>query len=153
MQYGHAARGALVQIVADAGLELAHLHPTVVIGLADGGNEILDGLGGDAAPAQAAQGGEARVVPATHDAVLDQLAQFALAHHGVGEVETGKLDLARFELAQLFQEPFVERAMDNIFIRAQRVGDPFHGVVLPMATNRTSGRCTTCHRCGGGGRA
>ena len=122
MQDGHAAGRALVQIVADEGFEQGHIHPTVVVGFADRGDEILDGFGCDAAPAQAAQGGEARVIPAAHHAILNQFAQFALAHHGIGQVQTGELDLAGLELAQLFQEPLIERAVDDVFTASRANG-------------------------------
>ncbi len=101
VQDSHAAQGALVQVVTDAGFQLGHVHPTVVIRLADCSDESLDGFRGHAAPAKTAQGGETWVVPAAHNACLDQFAKFALAHHGVGQVEAGKLDLARLELTQV----------------------------------------------------
>ena len=97
MQDGHTAWGAFVQIVADEGFEQSHIHPTVVVGFSDKCDEILDGFRGHTAPAHAAQGGETRVVPAFHHTCLHKFTQFTLAHHGVGQVQAGELDLAGLE--------------------------------------------------------
>ncbi len=60
---------------------------------ADAGGEEADAFGRVAAAAQAGDGGHARVIPARHVFLLDQLEQLALAHHRVVEVEAGKLVL------------------------------------------------------------
>src|SRR6266542_2701645 len=62
---------------------------------ADALREQAKTLGGEAAPARAEERGHARVVPALDVFFLDQLDQFPLGQHDVGEVEPRELDLLR----------------------------------------------------------
>ena len=54
-----------------------------------------------ATPAHTAQGGHTRVIPAAHDALLDELLEEALAEDGVGYIQPGEFDLAGAEEIQL----------------------------------------------------
>ena len=61
----------------------------------DGIEEVADAGGGEAAAAQRADGGHARVVPAADVAFLDEPLEEALGEDGVREVEARELVLAR----------------------------------------------------------
>ena len=67
VQHSHTALGVQLQLGAQHGLQLAHVHQ--VVGLGDTGllNKGEDAGGGVAAAAQAGQGGHAGVVPAVDD--------------------------------------------------------------------------------------
>src|SRR5713101_7164571 len=82
---------------SEAVLEQRQLHGVVALGDADALAEVPDRLRRVPAAAQASDGGRARIVPAADVAALDELQQLALAHHRVGEVEPGELDLLRME--------------------------------------------------------
>ncbi len=91
--------------------------------------EVADGLRGVAAAAQPGQRRQARVVPAAHEGLVDQLQQLALAHHRVVQVQAGELDLLRVAGdGQVVQHPVVERPMVLELQRADGVGDPLQGV-------------------------
>ena len=102
--------------------------------------EVADGGGGVTAAAHPGDGGHARVVPAVDVALLDELAQEALAHDGVGEVEAGELALLRADglavpddeaalLGQAVDDPVVERAVDLELEGAHGVGDALERVL------------------------
>ena len=102
-------------------LEQLDLVRAVDLGDADVAGEITDRLRRIAPTSEPADGGHAGVVPAVDVAFLDELQQFALAHHRVGEVEASELGLARAirTLPQLLEIPVVERAMTVEFERAE----------------------------------
>ncbi len=133
-QYRHASGGPLLQVLADAELQQARVGHHVALGHAHLLREGPYGLGRVAPAPQAADGGHAGIVPAPHDAVLHQLEQAALAHHRVGEVQAGELDLTRqrpleelcFDI--LFQEPLVEGAVVLELQGADGVRDGLEGV-------------------------
>ena len=99
MQDGHPPHRALIEIIPNEGIELGHVHPAVIVGLANGGDEPLDSLRGHTPPAQSAQGSKAWIVPAVYYTGFHQFTQFPLAHHGVSQVEAGEFDLTGFKLA------------------------------------------------------
>ncbi len=57
------------------------------------------------------QCGHTRVIPAAYVALLDHTHERTLGHHGVGQVQARKLDLAGREDAQLLDEPVVKRTV------------------------------------------
>ena len=133
VQDGDAALGGGVELITDAVLQQADVDDAV--GLGDAGllDKLVDGARGVAAAAQAADGGHSRVVPAVHLFGLDQLAQVALAHDGVGDVQAGKLVLVGLVLkADVVHNPVVQRAVVFKLDRAQRVGDALQRVLDGM---------------------
>ena len=64
--------------------------------------------------------------------IPNQLQQLALAHHRVGQIEAGKLDLLGMIDVQLIEKPVVQRAMVFKLQRADGVGDAFDGVALAV---------------------
>src|SRR5699024_1630717 len=117
-----AALGGGVELITDAVLQQADVDDAV--GLGDAGllDKLVDGARGVAAAAQAADSGHSRVVPAVHLFGLDQLAQVAFAHDGVGDVQAGKLVLMGLVLkADVVHNPVVQRAVVFKLDRAQRV--------------------------------
>ncbi len=93
--------------------------------------EVADGAGGVAPAAQAAQGGHTGIVPAGHPALLHQLAQLALAHHGVVDAQPGELDLPGLVMGMdtLLDHPVVQGAVILKLQRAQGVGDALQCVL------------------------
>ena len=91
--------------------------------------KFLIDCGRIAAPAHAGNGGHSRVVPAVDKVFLDELQEFAFAHHGIGEIQAGKFDLLRVVDAELVEEPVVERPVVFKFEGADGVGDSFDGVL------------------------
>ena len=130
VQYRHRPGRGPAQRLADAVLEERAVHGGVRLGDAHAGKEVLNGLRRIAAAAHGGQGGHARVVPAGDLALFHQAAQVALGHDGAGQVEPGELDLARRMLKSgLAHHPVVQRAVDLIFQRAQRVGHALQRVL------------------------
>ena len=83
-----------------------------------------------AAAAQTAERRHPGIVPAGHAALFHKAAQLALAHHGIVDAETGKLDLARLgRHVAVLDDPVVERAVILVFERAERVRDAFQRVL------------------------
>src|SRR5574341_1207302 len=111
MQHRHLARRAPVEVVAQAVLQQGDVNRAVVLGHADTGAEIADGLRGVPAPPQAGERRHARIVPASDMALVHQLEQLALAQDGVRQVQARELDLARVVDLQRVRVPVVERAM------------------------------------------
>ena len=131
---GADAGGDAVEVVAHGMLEELDVVEGLVLGVADAADEVLDGVWGVAASAQAADGGHAGVVPAGHQALLDELEQLALAHDRVGEVEAVELDLAR-TVALVGQEAdkvVVEGTVRHELQRADAVGDALEVVALAV---------------------
>ena len=121
-----------VQVLADAVLQQGDIDDLIVLGDADALGKITDGGGRVAAAAHgrirwACAGRPSRVrnLPA-------QLEQLALAHHSVVELQAGKLDLPRVVDLQLVEQPVVERAVVLELQGADRVGDAFDRIGLPV---------------------
>ena len=130
LQHGHAALGVQLQLGAQHGLQLAHIHEVVSLGDAGLFHEGEDARRRVAAAAQAGQGRHTGVVPAVHDVLLDQLAQVTLAHDGVRHVQAGKLALLReFFAEQVRDDPLIQRAVVLKLKAAQAEGDALNGVL------------------------
>ncbi len=129
-QHGQAAQGAPVQVFADGVLQHGDIGEAVVFGDADVVGEGAQGGGRDAAPAQAGDGRQARIIPAVDEFLMHKLEQLALAHDGVTQAETGELELAGQDPRQVevLQNPVVKRAVDLEFQGADGVGDAFEVV-------------------------
>ena len=82
-----------------------------------------------ATAAQAAERRHARIVPPVNVFLLHQPQKFALAHHGVIEIQTRKLDLPWLVHGQRLQKPVVKRPVNLELQRAQRVRDALNGVL------------------------
>ena len=129
IEHRHGARGDLAQVVAHAVLEQAVIDGGVRLRNADAVDEVAHGGGGVAAAAHARQRRHPRIVPARDMVFLHELAQLALAHDGVGQVQAGELDLTRLLLkAADVHDPVVERAVNLVLQRAQGVRDALERV-------------------------
>ena len=133
-QHGEAPRRLLVEHVAHRSARASRSSttpsrlPTPIMR-----REVAHALGREAAPADARDRGHARVVPAAHAAVLDELQQEALREHRVGEVEPRELVLARPRRhRQVLEEPVVERPVVLELERADRVRDALDRVGLAV---------------------
>src|SRR5262249_17263841 len=98
----------------------------------DTADKFTDRLGRIASAAHPGQGRHPRIIVSGDISAVYQLNKAALAHYRVAEAKTGKLDLARMVDTQFLQEPVIERAMDLVFERAERVGDALDGVLQAM---------------------
>ena len=124
VEHRHHARRALVQVLADAVLELCDIDHVLLLRHTNARAEVADRLRRVAATAQAADRRHPRVVPPRDMALLHELQQLALAHHRVVQVQAGELDLLRpIALEQVVDAPVVERTMVFELQRAERVGD------------------------------
>lgn len=94
-QHAHDPGRPVVEVVAQAELELAHVDQAVRLGHPDQVAQCANGLGRHAPPAQTTQGGQARVVPTVDVTLLDELDQLALAEHRVAQEQPGELVLPR----------------------------------------------------------
>ena len=92
-------------------LEKLYMIQSLIFGIADTLNEILDRRRRITPAAQSAQGRHTRVVPAIHQTLLHELEKFALTHHGIGEVQTVELYLSRAIclIGKLFHEILIQR--------------------------------------------
>lgn len=83
------------------------------------------------------------VVPAVHEVFLHQFFQIALAHHGIGDVQPRKFDLAGLggesevnahpvvQRAVVFEFEGTERMRDALQIVADGVREVVHGIDAP----------------------
>jgi len=130
VQHGHRPGRALAQRLAHTVLEQRAVDGGVGLRDADAGEEVFDGRGRIAPAAHGGEGRHAGIVPAGHAALLDQAAQQALGHDGPGQVEPRELDLARrVGEPGLPHDPVVQRAVDLVLQRAQRMGDALQRVL------------------------
>ena len=86
---------------------------------------------GVAAAAHPDQGGHAGVVPPIDQATLDQFHEFALTRHGIGHIQTSKLNLLWMALdliLQLIQDPVIEGSVVLELQCADGVCDPLKGI-------------------------
>ncbi|PRD39768.1 UNVERIFIED_CONTAM: hypothetical protein NCL1_01509 [Trichonephila clavipes] len=128
-QHGHGARRSRFQVLADAELQQRHVADAFGLADADLVAESADRLRRVAATAQAGDGRHARVVPALHQLLVDQLLELALGSHGVVQVQARELDLLRMrQRRQLVQQPVVERPVILELERAQRMRDALQRV-------------------------
>ena len=147
VQHGTGTHGVGVQVLTNGVLQQGDVNQSVVLGVANGVNELVDALRRVATATQAANGRHARVVPSANNALLDELQHLALAHHGVGDVQSVELDLSRaiFWSGELVDEPVVERSVHFKLKGAEGVGHAFevvalsvgeviHGIDFPLGT-------------------
>ena len=128
----HHAGGAFVQVLPETVFQEGDVHGALPFGHADPFAEVPDRFRGVAAPSNTRQGRHPRVVPSGHVSALHQFQEHPLAHHRVGEVEAGELDLARREDPQVLDKPVVKRPVVLELQGAQGVGDPLDGVRLTV---------------------
>ena len=111
-------------------LEKSDIYHAVRFGDSDPLAEIKYRFGCIAAAAQTAEGRHTRIVPSVDYIILDKVAKVSLRQNGVRDIETGEFDLARFTAyAHIVYYPVVERAVDLVFKRAQRVRDALYRVL------------------------
>ena len=128
----HHALGFFVEVFAHAPFQKRHIDYVIPLGYPDFLGEQPDRFRRIASAAQPADGRHTRVVPAGNVVFLDQLQQFALAHHRVAQVQAGELDLLGRMDMQGLDEPVVERAVYLEFQGADGMGDAFNRVALPV---------------------
>ena len=131
IEHCHNALCVVVQILAQAALQQGPVHGGVIFRHADSLAEIADASGGIASSAKAAECGHAGIIPSGDIAVLHQLTQLALAHHGVIDAEAGKLDLSGFVVGDgnIAHHPVIQGAVCLIFQGAEGVGDALQRVL------------------------
>ena len=115
----------LIQVLANRVFEHDHVDGTVKLGNSDGLAETANGLWRVAASAQSTERRHAGIVPASHVFFLHELQQLALGDNGVGQVQSGELDLLWVVDAQLVDEPIVEGTVILEFECADGVRDAF----------------------------
>ena len=95
-------------------------------------HEVANRLRRVAATPHPAQRGHARIVPTGYASFLDELAQLALAHHGVGQPEPVEFDLLRRKNPELLDKPVVKRLVIGEFQRTHRVRHLLDRIRLPV---------------------
>ena len=123
-----------------------HVGDAIVFGDANVVGKRAQGFGGDATPANAANRGHARVVPASDEFFVHELHQLAFAHHGVAETEPGEFVLMgqRTRPVEPFENPIIQGAVhlelqrtdgvrDAFDVIAQAMGEVVHRVDAPSA--------------------
>src|SRR5690606_5280296 len=94
-QHTHGARRRAVEVLAQTEFEHANVDGAVGLGNAGHLDEVADRRRRTAAAAHVVQGRHARVNLAVYQTLFDQLAQRALAHQRVVDVQARELDLLR----------------------------------------------------------
>ena len=92
--HGAHAGGTGVEVLTYGSLEEGDIVEGIKLRVADGVDELAYALGRVATAAHTADGGHTWVVPSDDVFLVDQREEFALAHHGVGEVEPVELNLS-----------------------------------------------------------
>ena len=103
----------LVELLADRMLKHAYINEAVRLGDTCRADEIEDRLGGVAASAESADGGESGVVPAVDHIILNEVTEVSLGHYRVSNVETRKLSLLGLGIkdTDVVYYPLVERSV------------------------------------------
>ena len=133
MKDSHHARALHFQVLADAVLEHGRIRDGV--GLRNTGelDEHLDRLRRVAAAAKACDADKTRIIPAVHNAVLNELLDVALARHDVVQIHFRELDLSRRVLpVRILNDPVVQRTVVLELKRAERVRDALDRVLDRM---------------------
>ena len=115
VEHSHAPLGADIQILADVMLQQANIGGAVLFGDTGCLDKSADGFWRVAAPTVAGERGHTRVIPAVHVALFDHAHETPFGHHGVGQVQARKLDLAGGEDTKLLDKPVVKRAVAFVF--------------------------------------
>ena len=95
MQDSHDTVRMFIEIITDTVLEHRNIDQAVAFGHTNLLAEIPQGGRRIAATAQAGDGRHPWIIPAAHDALFNELAQFAFTRDGIREIQTGELNLAR----------------------------------------------------------
>ena len=74
---------------------------TIKLGVAYRLDEVSDALRRVATTAHATESRHTRIVPSCHEVFVNEGVELTLRHHGVGKVQTVKLDLSRTEVVQV----------------------------------------------------
>ena len=107
MQYCHASRCTLVEVLAQAVLEQPHFYQVFAFGNADAFTEGAHGLRRVAASSQTRDCRHAGIVPAIDVVFGYELAQTTFAQYGVCQIQPGELSLFRVIDPQRFEIPVV----------------------------------------------
>ena len=113
----------------------AHVYCTVGLGHTDPFTEIAHRFRRIASATDPRDGRHPRIVPSIYRTIVHHGLQVALAHNGIGQVQTRKFDLLRrgFPPAESFQDPVVKRSVIFEFQRADRMSDPFDSILDRMS--------------------
>ena len=142
----HDAGPLQLQVLAEAVLQHRVIRRGLRLGDAGQFHKHTDRFGGIASAPQAGNGNKARIIPAVHNAVLDQLFDIAFSRDDVGQVHLGKFDLpGRMRIFQLLHNPVVQRPVILELQRADRVGyaldrvfdrmrEIVHGINAPLVS-------------------
>ena len=125
----HCPRRLALEVVAQCDVQAGVVGPAASLAGTRALGQQAQAAGGVATPPQAGDRGHARVVPATDNPFLDQLAQLSLAGHDGGHVQAGEFVLVRSRLgqqaqaAEVIEQPVVERTLVFELEGADAVGD------------------------------
>ncbi len=128
----HASGRGQIELVAHDVFQQFNLNETVRFGNSDSIDEFAYSGSRVATAPHGGKRRHTRVGPTVYVTFLDQLAQFALAHHCMGQVEAGKLNLLWMEDFKFVEKPVIERTVVLILQRAHRMGDALQRIGLPM---------------------
>ena len=107
IQHGHTAFSAFVKVLADTEFQQSQVDHVIALGHTHLVGKHPDALGGISPAAQPANRRHTGIVPSHDDSFLHALEQLTLAHHRIGQVQTGKLVLMAFKNTELLNEPVV----------------------------------------------
>ena len=114
----HGAKRRLIQILAYAKVKKSNIRKTVELCDAYLFTEIAYRLRRDSATAKTADRRHARIIPAVHIRTLHKLKKFALAHHCIRKIQTGKLYLLGFARSvKRLYEPVIKR---TVYLKLKR---------------------------------
>lgn len=114
-------------------LQQGDVHRAVGLGNADPVTEVPDGFRGIASSPKSGDGRHPGIIPAFHLSIVHQGFQVPLAHHCIGQVQPGKLDLlGRIGPFQLLKDPVIKGPMVFKLQGADGVGDSFDGILNGM---------------------
>ena len=152
--------GATVEVLANSTLQERHLVKGIEGGVAYLLDETTDAFGTIPATTEAANGRHAWVVPSTHQTLLDESQQIALAHERVAEVQLVELRLARtvvlnvVGLALVLLHPSYEEVIEGTVLHeleraeamrhtlqvvALSVGEVVHRIGIPFVASPNVG--------------
>ena len=143
-----------VQVVAHGSFQQSHVVQGIEFGVADALDEVSDAFGRVTPAAHTTERGHTRVIPSAHIFAIHQRVQLSLAHHGISQVQTVELNLARTEVVQVVAFAFgdfqvvdkriIERTVRHklqctdgvghaLKVVALSVGKVIHGVSVPLS--------------------
>ena len=115
-------------------LEQCHIGHARILRDADVVGEGAQCARRHAAPVQTGNGQHTRIVPTVDELLVYELDQFALAHHGVRQIEPREFVLMRTRLRNFerVEDPIVKRPVYFELERAHRMRDPFDVIAERM---------------------